>query len=138
MIEREQLEQARKMLLMAGKDMKALHSLLQPEAADDEIFGFHAQQAAEKALKAWIIGVGGCYSNTHDLHVLLLTLRELGCDISRYRNLTELNVYAVWFRYEPIEEISPAIDRHSMLNRVQTIYDQVQSILDTLKHYTSD
>jgi HEPN domain-containing protein len=58
MIEPEQLEQAQKMLLMAGKDIKALHALLDPDIADDEIFGFHAQQAAEKSLKSWIAGRG--------------------------------------------------------------------------------
>jgi hypothetical protein len=39
MIVPEQLEQAQKMLLMAGKDIKALHALINPDVADDEIFG---------------------------------------------------------------------------------------------------
>jgi hypothetical protein len=40
---------ARRMLVMAGKDLKALHALLDPAAVDDEIFGFHAQQVVEKS-----------------------------------------------------------------------------------------
>ena len=79
---------------MASKDIKALHSLLSPEAADDEIFGFNAQQAVEKSLKAWLTAAGGDYGFTHDLHVLLLNLRELGFDISRLKQLMLLNVYA--------------------------------------------
>jgi hypothetical protein len=27
--------------------------MITPESIDDEIFGFHAQQAVEKSLKAW-------------------------------------------------------------------------------------
>ena len=41
------------------------------EAFDDEIFGFHAQQAVEKALKAWLTEVGVTYPLTHDLSLLL-------------------------------------------------------------------
>jgi HEPN domain-containing protein len=48
------IDQAEKLLLMASKDMKAMELMMSPEAIDDEIFGFHAQQAVEKSLKAWI------------------------------------------------------------------------------------
>jgi len=133
MIEPEQLEQAQKMLLMAGKDIKALHALLDPAIADDEIFGFHAQQAAEKSLKSWIAGIGGSYDKTHDLRILLLALRELGCDVTPFRGLTDLNVYAIWFRYEPMEESTSKLNRPIMLERVLSIYNHVQNVLDLLE-----
>lgn len=132
MIEPEQLEQARKMLHMAGKDIKALHALLDPVIADDEIFGFHAQQAVEKLLKSWIAGIGGSYDKTHDLRILLLALRELGCDITPFKGLTDLNVYAIWFRYEPMEEPTRTIKRPDMLERVLSVYNHVQKVLDAL------
>ncbi len=44
------LEQARVMLLMAQKDLKALKGMLDVETFAEEVFGFHAQQASEKAL----------------------------------------------------------------------------------------
>lgn len=75
------IEQAGKLLQMAAKDIKALDLMLQPEAIDDEIFGFHAQQAVEKSLKAWITAIGGSYGYVHDLRILLLALKELGCAI---------------------------------------------------------
>lgn len=132
MIEPEQLEQARKMLHVAGKDIKALHALLDPAIADDEIFGFHAQQAVEKLLKSWIAGIGGSYDKTHDLRILLLALRELGCDITPFKGLTDLNVYAIWFRYEPMEEPTRTIKRPDMLERVLSVYNHVQKVLDAL------
>jgi HEPN domain-containing protein len=133
MIEPEQLEQAQKMLQMAGKDIKALHALLDPAIADDEIFGFHAQQAVEKSLKSWISGIGGSYDKTHDLRILLLTLRELGCDVSQFKGITDLNVYAIWFRYEPMEEPTSTINRPNMLERVLNIYNHVQNVMDLLE-----
>jgi len=133
MIEPEQFEQARKMLQMAGKDIKVLTALINPDLADDEIFGFHAQQAAEKSLKSWIAGIGGSYDKTHDLRILLLTLRELGCDVSTFKGLTGLNVYAIWFRYEPMEEPTSTINRSNMLDRVQNIFNHAQSVLELLE-----
>jgi hypothetical protein len=49
-----QIDQAEQLLLMVSKDIKAMDLMITPESIDDEIFGFHAQQAVEKSLKAWI------------------------------------------------------------------------------------
>lgn len=124
------LDQAQQTLVMAAKDIKAMTSLLSPESADDEIFGFHAQQAVEKSLKAWIGAVGGDYGHVHDLHVLLLNLRELGWDINRFRDLMLLNVYAVRFRYEPLEKPTNTLGRPAMLARVTELYEHVQRAIE--------
>lgn len=48
------LDHANKMLRMSTKDFNALTGMLNhPEHFSDEVFGFHAQQAIEKASKAW-------------------------------------------------------------------------------------
>lgn len=124
------IDQAKRMLLMASKDIKALRSLLPPDAADDEIFGFHAQQAVEKSLKAWLTVAGGDYGFTHDLHILLLNLRESGCDINRFKPLMLLNVYAVRFRYEPLEQPTSTLDRQEMLSKVAELHDCVQNTIE--------
>ena len=125
------IDQARQLLIMASKDIKAMHSLLSPESADDEIFGFHAQQAVEKSLKSWIIAAGGNYGFVHDIHVLLLNLRELGCDINRFKSFLLLNVYAVRLRYEPLEMPTNTLDRHDLLGKVIDLFEQVQRAVDT-------
>lgn len=48
------LERARAMLRMAHKDFNALIGMQDNPLFADEIFGFHIQQAVEKALKAWL------------------------------------------------------------------------------------
>jgi HEPN domain-containing protein len=47
-------DHAKQLLEMAYKDSTALSNMLNEESFSDEVFGFHAQQAIEKALKAWI------------------------------------------------------------------------------------
>ena len=46
------LEHSRGLLAQAQKDFHAIRNMLEPEKLDDTIFGFHVEQAVEKALKA--------------------------------------------------------------------------------------
>jgi HEPN domain-containing protein len=48
---------------MAKKDLSALEGMLNKQNFADEIFGFHAQQAIEKCLKAWIALLGSNYGS---------------------------------------------------------------------------
>lgn len=41
-------EEAAQMLRMAEKDLRAVKGMLDPVTFSDEIFGFHAQHAADK------------------------------------------------------------------------------------------
>ncbi len=45
------IEHAREMLSYAQRDLQALGNMLDPAHFPEEVFGFLAQQAAEKALK---------------------------------------------------------------------------------------
>lgn len=45
-------DHARQLLDMANKDHSALSHMLDSTSFSDEVFGFHAQQTIEKALKA--------------------------------------------------------------------------------------
>ncbi len=46
-------EDAERMLALARVDLKATRNMLDPALFEDSVFGFHAQQAVEKALKSW-------------------------------------------------------------------------------------
>jgi HEPN domain-containing protein len=127
------IEQGEQLLRMAAKDIKALDLMLQPESVEDEIFGFHAQQAVEKSLKAWITAIGGGYGYVHDLRILLLTLRDLGCAIEPFRHLVKLNPFAVQLRYEPLETSDVPLDRQALRAEVQEIHDHVLAVLALLK-----
>ncbi len=73
------LKQARVLLTAAERDISALRGMADAAVFADEIFGFHAQQAAEKLLKAWLALLGETYPTTHDLDRLLAMLRA--CDV---------------------------------------------------------
>ena len=75
------VDEARDLLAAARRDESALRAMMDPAAIADEIFGFHVQQAAEKSLKAWLAAVGFEYPRTHDIGILLLILKRLGCEV---------------------------------------------------------
>ncbi|MDX8409604.1 MAG: HEPN domain-containing protein [Mariprofundales bacterium] len=60
--------QTQMLLSMARKDMSALQGMRDPEIFAEEIFGFHAQQVAEKALKAWLAWLGIAYRSACGLN----------------------------------------------------------------------
>ncbi len=60
---------ARVLLEAAERDILTLLNM--SDAAPDESYGFHVQQAAEKAFKAWLALLGQVYPLRHDLDMLL-------------------------------------------------------------------
>lgn len=117
------------LLSMAGKDIELLRFIVSSDVIADEIFGFHAQQAVEKSLKAWIVGAGGTIDRTHDVRRLLIMLQDLGFDVDCYRELIPLNSFAVQFRYEAMEEEDVPLDRAEMLNKVESLHEYVKAFL---------
>ena len=70
-------EESARMMELARRDLRAPQGMAGDTVAfTDEIFGFHAQQAVEKACKAWICGLGVVYPKTHDLDLLFHLLAD--------------------------------------------------------------
>ena len=83
----------------------------------DEIFGFHAQQAAEKLLKAWLALLGETYPTTHDLARLLAMLSVHDVEATRFNELVEYTPFAVQFRYAPGDLSARPLDRDTAIER---------------------
>lgn len=95
----------------------------------DEIFGFHAQQAAEKSLKAWISALDETFPFTHDLAALLRIIEGKGYDISEFLEITKFNDFAGRFRYvESDDEIEP-LERKASIDMVQMLYQHVDNFI---------
>ena len=120
-------EHAHALLQMAHKDLEALAGMQDPDTFADEIIGFHAQQAVEKALKAWLAGLGVEYPLTHDIETLLGLLEEAGCDVAPFRELDRYTDFAVLFRYASLTENLP--DRSSVVEEVRALYEYVHQKL---------
>lgn len=123
------LDHARQMLAIARRDLKALGGMLDADVFAYEIFGFHAQQTAEKALKAWIAAVGGSYGFTHDLGLLLDTLQGLGADCAGYQDLPDLTIFAVHFRYDDAGDDYGFPEREEVLEKVGGLVAHVEQIV---------
>ena len=123
------LEDAKDLLTAARNDVQALNGMLDPEVFADEVFGFHAQQAAEKSLKAWIAVLGSDYPLTHNLISLLTQLEEMGCDVGELWELVQYNAFAVQYRYARFESLDAELDRPEIARRVTELLNHVQSLV---------
>lgn len=127
------LEHARTLLRMAQADLNALRGMLSPgfpaheSFFSDEVFGFHAQQAAEKCLKAWIASLGARYRRTHDLVALIEELSTAGEDTTDLDALADLNPFAVEYRYEAFDPGDERLDRGIVMAQIQVLFDHVQA-----------
>jgi HEPN domain-containing protein len=97
-VERFPPDDAREWLRLAGGDAVVAHARL--PGAPLELFCFHAQQAAEKALKAVLLHLGIPFPRTHDLDLLLDLLEAHGILLPpEIREAGFLSQYAVQTRY---------------------------------------
>jgi HEPN domain-containing protein len=100
---------------------------------DDEIFGFHAQQAAEKLYKALITAHGAEHAFTHNLrklveHLTLLQEKPPALPI----DLDELSEYAVEFRYESGKPFAPG-ERDTLRAALMRLEAYVRERADELR-----
>ena len=94
------LDHAHSLLRLARCDCDALTGMQTSALFTDAIFGFHAQQAVEKALKAWLTARRQSYPFTHDLAGLLVRLEGAAADVERFWPLDRFSVYGILARYE--------------------------------------
>ncbi|MCC7185242.1 MAG: HEPN domain-containing protein [Acidobacteria bacterium] len=122
-------EHGRAILETARRDARALRGMFDAETFSDEIFGFHAQQSVEKALKAWLASLGVRFPKTHDLQQLLDLLASAHVDTAGIEAFVDLNAFAVQYRYESLYENEEALDRPELAERVDALLDRVTAAL---------
>jgi HEPN domain-containing protein len=124
------LDHALLMSHIALNDFKALKGMTDPEIFSDEIFGFHAHQAVEKALKAWLSLVGVNYPKIHDIEELFALLSDHGENIpDQFGTLIDLTDFAVQFRYDFFAESDTELDREKLIQNVQQVLSHVDTLL---------
>ena len=125
------LECAAALLAAAERDLLTVQSM--SDAAPVESVGFHLQQAAEKALKAWLAALGETYPLTHNLAALLNLLADRGIVATAYEGLTDLTPYAVEFRYEGAGDDAGSLDMDALRASVDALAAEVQRIVDAVR-----
>ncbi len=89
------------LLRKARQDELVLEKLLGDRDVYDDTLGFHAQQAAEKMLKAVLASRGIDYPKTHNLRVLIELLAQHGVQLPEgLVEITRLTQFGTTFRYD--------------------------------------
>ena len=123
------LETARIMLAAAERDLRALGHMDDSTVFAVEVFGFHAQQVAEKCLKAWLSLKGVQYPKTHSIRLLLALLEQVGEDVADLWELVGLTAFAVQFRYDAFELHGEPLDRAELLRQATLLHRTVEEML---------
>jgi HEPN domain-containing protein len=126
------IEKVRSLLRLARVDHDAMRATTDLPLVADSIFGFHAPQAVEKTLKAWLQALDVAYPATHDLARLLQILRDSGADIRGFEYFAEFTIFAVQARYEE-GIVTPAdpLDRPAIVTEVGVLLKHVEQQLAT-------
>lgn len=117
-----QREEALRLLRLAQRDRDTFELLLPLPKANLAALGFHAQQAAEKALKAIATLHGLEVPRTHDLAALGQTVLDSGVALPlMVDQLRDLNPFAVEYRYD--DELIPRISRETLAATLGSVMD---------------
>jgi HEPN domain-containing protein len=96
----DQADLARELLGLAADDLTAAQALVDVSSVTDAIVGFHAQQAAEKALKAALAAAGQDFPFTHNIAVLMQLCEDAGIGLPpALDNVDLLTPFGVAARY---------------------------------------
>lgn len=127
---KRQQELARLLLQKARQDFDAARNFSAADKIADEIIGFHAQQAIEKALKAILTCAGVEFEFTHDLALLLEEVEKLGHKSpATSDDVEELTPFAVQFRYSILGEDEP-FDRQAAAQLAEKFVEWARDVIE--------
>lgn len=121
-------EEALRLLRLARRDRETFDLLLPLEKASLAALGFHAQQAAEKALKAVAVLLELEAQRTHDLAALGQAILDKGKRLPlTVDQLRSLNPFAVEFRYD--DELIPQTSREALAAMLMAVMDWADAVI---------
>ncbi|MFO8237529.1 MAG: HEPN domain-containing protein [Prochlorococcaceae cyanobacterium] len=116
------------LLRIAIVDLETAEVSSDPAVFREGAWGFWLQQAVQKALKAWLMQLGGAPPLTHDLRRLLLLLEAEGVATADLEPLAQLTVYAVQFRYDADPALL-GLDREAFNRQVKELINRGQELV---------
>ena len=119
-------ELAQEWLTRFEHDLRVARYLLTMPNPPPESLGFHAQQCAEKALKAYLTHHRVSFERRHDLNYLIDLCAPLDPGFEQFRAPAyELTPYAVEFRYPDTLPLMPLEPARAAVDAAHRIYDFV-------------
>ena len=123
------LKCAQALVSLAERNMRSIRGMEDLATFADETAGFHAQQAAEALLKAWIACMGEVYPLTHDLESLLDVIEKRSPDASQFRDLAPLTPFADKYRYQFLPADAEPLDRQGIASRLEALLKRVRTAI---------
>ncbi len=120
---------AQQLLSRSRVDLDALEAVVDNPKVVDEVFGFLAQQAVEKALKAQLAMLEIQFPVTHQLTRLVSVLEKAGVKVPESGTLLPLTPFAVQYRYEGLDFEDP-FDRKSVLKSVRDLVTRTRKLVE--------
>ena len=126
---RNVLEEVAAWIAKADSDFKTIELVLPADDAPFDTVCFHAQQGAEKYLKALLVFYGISFPKTHDLGELLLLLPRSSGVAAEVGDLTDLAYEAIVSRYP---DMGMVYDRKTAEDAIRTAELVKSSVLEEL------
>ena len=124
----EWIREAREWLQRAERDLAAGEALTISQPALPEMVAYHAQQAGEKSLKAFLAVHDRAFPLTHNLNVLLTLCEEFDADLATLATAAQvLTPFATAFRYPGGPLAPPLKDAEEALKLARGIFDTVRN-----------
>lgn len=122
------LDLAKILLAKAQEDEEHLKQIVDNPMTSETIFGFHAQQAVEKYLKAVLAIAQVTPVRTHEVNELLAQVENAGYDVpERFAELPAWSPFAVAGRYEDVD--TPSLDRQHALHLVIEVRQWAEELI---------
>lgn len=115
------------LLARARSDLRACRVLADDHDMGDDVVGFHAQQAVEKALKVGLTLAGIAFPRTHDLDFLIARARDARVVLPpSFEDADWLTPWAAQLRYD---EAPAPLDRAGALAAAATAVSWAEALL---------
>ena len=120
--------QAEVLLGKADEDLYLAQALVADTRMSDDLWGFHAQQAAEKLFKSLLASREITFPYTHQISLLTDLLEDHGFDLDeKYLSLISLTAYAAGLRYSFADSSQSApLDRSAILTIIIALREFVR------------
>jgi HEPN domain-containing protein len=123
---------AQKLLRKADQDIVVVEKWHSDSDVSDEILGFHAQQAAEKMLKAVLANEEIEFPFTHRLADLIDLLKDHNISVpNELDEIRYLTPFAVELRYDFFEEDEEPLDRDELLALLTKLRGWVTTVISS-------
>ncbi len=132
-IEQEILKKVMQWLSLADEDLNlASHALGLGAKSPYRLIAYHAQQCAEKYLKAFLVYNNVDFPYTHNIRRLLKFCAELATWPQNLTNAEELTPYAITARYPGEEEEVSEAEAKRAIELARQVRSQVRTALEQL------